>query len=195
MNAPDQDPLEALRAANPVRDQELPSASLGRLRTRVYEVTMGAETDRRPRTGRFARTGTGVLAVATLAVVLVLGANAGAWLGPRETTGPGAAMCVEQYSLETLGHRAFAFDGKVTAIVGERVTFAIGAAYRGVDGQSVTLDAPGMTGTAITSAGGPNLTVGGRYLVAGESTFAWACGFTQPYDPVVAAAWAAALGG
>ncbi len=195
MNQHEQDPLEALRAANPVSDQELPSASLARLRARVYEETMGVGTGPTARTRRFGRAGPGLVAVATLAIVLVLGANAGAWLRPGDTSGPGTAMCVEQYSLETLGRRAFAFEGTVTAIVGERVTFAIGAPYRGVDSAVVTLDAPGMTGTAITSAGGPNLSVGGRYLVAGEATFAWACGFTQPYDAAVAATWAAALGG
>jgi hypothetical protein len=28
-------------------------------------------------------------------------------------------------------------------------------------------------------------------LVAGDDGFAWSCGFTQPYDRVVAACWAA----
>jgi hypothetical protein len=37
-----------------------------------------------------------------------------------------------------------------------------------------------MTGTSVTSAGGPNLGVGERYLVAGDDEFVWACGFAQP---------------
>ena len=191
----DPGPLEALRAANPVLNDQLPSASLDRLRARVYEDSMSANTNRQPAiTGRN-RMRLGLGAVAALAFVLVLGANAGTWLAPGGTTGPGSAMCVEQYSLATLGNRAFAFDGTVTAITGERVTFAVGDAFRGVNGTTVTLDAPGMTGAAITSAGGPNLVLGGRYLVAGESTFAWACGYTQSYDAGVAATWSAALGG
>jgi hypothetical protein len=75
------------------------------------------------------------------------------------------------------------------------VTFTVGTSYLGPAAGSITLDAPGMTGTAITSSGGPNLIVGERYLVAGDDRFAWACGYTQPYDAVVAAEWAAALGG
>ncbi len=191
----DPDPLDALRAANPLLNDQLPSASLDRLRARIYEDAMSTTTDQQPSMTGTHRLRLGLGAVAALAFVLVLGANAGTWLAPGGTTGPGSAMCVEQYSLATLGHRAFAFDGTVTAIAGERVTFAVGAAFRGVSGTSVTLDAPGMTGTAITSAGGPNLVVGGRYLVAGEATFAWACGYTQPYDAGVASAWSAALGG
>lgn len=57
----------------------------------------------------------------------------------------------------------------------------------------VTLTATGMTGTSVTSAGGPSLAAGERYLVAGDAEFAWACGFTQPYDAAVAAQWAEAL--
>lgn len=191
----DPDPLDALRAANPVPHDQLPSASLDRLRARVYEEVMSVNPDRQPRVAKFGGARLGLGAVAALAIVLVVGANAGTWLTPGGTTGPGSAMCVEQYSLASLGNRAFAFEGTVTAIAGERVTFSVGTAFRGVDGNTVTLDAPGMTGTAITSAGGPNLVIGGRYLVAGESTFAWACGFTQPYDASVAATWSAALGG
>lgn len=191
----DEDPLDALRAANPVPHDQLPSASLDRLRARVYEEVMSVNADRQPRLAKLARVRLGLGAVAALAIVLVVGANAGTWLAPGGTTGPGSAMCVEQYSLASLGNRTFAFDGTVTAIAGERVTFSVGTAFRGVNGATVTLDAPGMTGTAITSVGGPNLVIGGRYLVAGESTFAWACGFTQPYDASVASTWSAALGG
>jgi hypothetical protein len=81
----------------------------------------------------------------------------------------------------------------VSAISGEQVTFTIGKAFHGTSGGTITLDAPGMTGTAITSAGGPNLSVGQRYLVAGDDHFVWACGYTQPYDATVAAEWLAAL--
>jgi len=51
-----------------------------------------------------------------------------------------------------------------------------------------------MTGTAITSAGGPKLSIGTRYLVAGDEHFVWARGYTQLYDAAVSAEWAAALG-
>ena len=196
MNGPrEQDPLDALRAANPVTDDQLSSANLARLRARVYEESMTDAPDRQQRPTRLARAGLGLGVAAALAVAVLLGGRAGGWFGSDPTTGPGNAMCVEQYSLETLGNRAIAFEGTVIAISGDRVTFAIGTAYRGVTGTSITLNAAGMTGPSITSAGGPNLVVGGRYLVAGELDFAWACGFTQPYDAGVAASWATAFGG
>lgn len=188
------DPLDALRAANPVADDQLPPANLARIRARVYEETVTTTSTRDRGPSRLRLAGVGLAAGATLALVLALGGGPGG-LFPTGTTGPGAAFCVEQYSLTTLANRAFAFDGSVTAISGDRVTFAVGAAFRGVSGSSVILDAPGMTGTAVTSAGGPNLVVGARYLVAGDATFAWACGFTQQYDAGVAATWSAALGG
>jgi hypothetical protein len=102
---------------------------------------------------------------------------------------------VEQYSLGTLPNRDFAFDGTVTATSGENVTFAVNQRFGGSGPATVTLKAPGMAGTAITSAGGPNLTVGERFLVAGDDDFVWGCGFTQTYDPAVASQWADALGG
>lgn len=189
------DPLEALRAANPVSDVSLPPASLARIRARVYEEPLTISHTRTWGWTPLRRAGIGLGAVAALALVLFVGSGAGAGLHPGGTSGPLSAMCVEQYDLASLLNRTFAFDGTVTAIEGDTVTFAVNAAYRGVSGGSVTLDAPGMTGTAVTSAGGPRLGVGGRFLVAGDATFAWACGFTQPYDAGVAAAWATALGG
>ena len=103
------------------------------------------------------------------------------------------ASCVESYDLTTLSHRQFAFHGTVTTIVGDEVTFKIGHAYKGTTGSTITLTAMGMKGTVITSAGGPTLVKGNRYLVAGEDHFAWPCGFTQPWDAQTAAHWAAAL--
>ncbi len=80
--------------------------------------------------------------------------------------------------------------GKVTAIAGDQVTFDVIETFVGEVSDEVTLTASGMTGTSVTSAGGPNLSVGERYLVAGDGEFAWACGFTQPYDDAIAAEWA-----
>lgn len=135
------------------------------------------------------RAGLGLAAAAAIALVVIVSGQ-GAPGGPPID---GTAACVDPYSLEALGGRDFAFDGTVTAIDGSKVTFAVNAAFRGVTGATVTLDAPGMTGTAITSADGPNLAVGERYLVAGDDTFAWACGYTQSYDPGLAAEWSSAL--
>ncbi len=147
-------------------------------------------------------------AIVALAVVALVGVGAlrppasddqpAASVGAAPSVGAGGgalASCLEQYSLEGLEDRDFAFDGTVKAIDGNEVTFTVNEAFSGSDAPEVTLNAEGMTGTTITSAGGPTLAVGGRYLVAGEDRFAWPCGFTQEYDPGVAADWATALGG
>ncbi len=63
----------------------------------------------------------------------------------------------------------------------------------GASSDTVTLTAMGMTGTTISSVGGPSLLEGNRYLIAGDDHFVWPCGFSQPYQPDVAGQWAAAL--
>lgn len=187
------DPLDELRHADPAHSSRAPSDSKARVWARVEEATMepGAQSVPRKRPA-WALGGLAAAAVAAVVVIAVL-ANSGAGT-PVPTSDPGTAIgsCVESYSLETLANRGLAFDGTVTAVEGEQVSFAVNEAFAGISSETVTLTASGMTGTAITSAGGPNLAVGERYLVAGEDDFAWACGFTQPYDPDVAADWAEA---
>ena len=189
------DPLDELLAADPLADRLSP-ASLARIRARVKEDVMTTPTRRLPLGTRTLGLGAGIAAIAALALVVALGGRGNApGITPGGSVGTGSASCVEQYTPTTLANRSFAFDGTVSAISGEQVTFTVGTAYRGAAGGTITLDAPGMTGTAITSAGGPNLAVGERYLVAGDDHFVWACGYTQPYDAAVAAEWTAALGG
>lgn len=193
----DRDPLDDLRRANPAAADRLPSASLARVQARVLEATaMNDEpaslADRARRLPRPALAGAvGLLGVAVVAIAFLLFGRGGV---PGSGPGPVAGSCVQLYSLDTLRQRSFAFDGTVTAIAGDEVTFAVADLLRGSIGSTVTLTATGMTGTAITSAGGPTLQVGGRYLVAGEDHFAWSCGFTQPYDASVAAQWRQAFG-
>jgi hypothetical protein len=193
----ERDPLDALRAADPVDADRLSSASLARIRARVREDAMTNDPQRRPgRPARLATLGAGLIAVGALALVLAVGrVGDRPGLGPSPSADPGSALCIEQYSLVTLANRAFAFDGTVTAIDGDRVSFTVHHAYRGAGGGSITLDAAGMTGPAITIGGGPSLVIGQRFLVAGEDHFVWGCGFTQPYDEAIAAQWAAAFGG
>lgn len=188
------DPLDVLRGADPVDVDHLSSASLARIRARVSEDVMTTTTITREqgRTRRFGiAAGIAALAVIALAVAFVGGGSAP---GVVPGASGGIASCVEPYSPTALANRSFAFVGTATAIDGDRVTFSVDRAFRGAEGGTITLDAPGMTGTAITSAGGPNLSVGERYLVAGDDHFAWGCGYTQPYDETIAAEWAAALG-
>ncbi|MBA2720902.1 MAG: hypothetical protein H0U52_16920 [Chloroflexi bacterium] len=186
------DSIDELRAANPVADDDLSSASLARIRARVSEEVMTTRSSPGHTAGRIVPAA--VAAVAAVALVLFVGGgNGGPSVVPGPSTGTGSAMCVEPYvGPASIAARTLAFDGTVTAIAGEKVTFTVHTAYRGAAETSITLDAAGMTGTAITSAGGPNLAVGERYLVAGDDHFVWACGYTQPFDAGLAAQWATA---
>lgn len=183
------DPLDELRRADPVRSNPVPSEGKARLWANIQEAIM---EDKDPSPRPYRAWGAGLAAAAAVGVVaFVLLLNRGG--APGGGPGSGIGSCVATYSLSTLAARDFAFDGTVAAIDGDRVTFRVGQAFKGDLGGEVTLTATGMTGTSVTSAGGPTLAVGGRFLVAGDDTFAWACGFTQPYDAGVAADWAAAL--
>ena len=114
---------------------------------------------------------------------------------PGPTTSPSAGVETNQASGPSAKSEGPGPSGlrTVTAIRGDEVTFSVRTRYRGPAIADPTLVATGMTGTSITPGGGPTLTVGKRYLVAGEDRFVWGCGYTQPYDPAVAADWAAAL--
>ena len=122
--------------------------------------------------------------------VFQLGSGTGVPPGP--TGPPQVGLCVESYSLANLGNRTFAFDGTVVAVDGDSATFKVEVSFKGIDTSEVTLAAAGMTGGAITP-GGVTLVPGARYLVAGDGSFAWGCGFTQPHDQAIAAQWAEAL--
>ena len=179
---------EMQRLADPVRSSPTPSDSRARVWARIQETSMESVTSRPSRRWWLAG---GLAAAGATSLVIALSLGGGA---PAPGGGIGIGSCVETYSPAAVATRAFAFDGVVTAIDGERVTFVVGTTFRGnlASGETVTLTARGMTGGSVTSAGGPDLVQGSRYLVAGEDVFAWACGFTQPYDPAVAAEWEAA---
>jgi hypothetical protein len=191
------DPLEELRRANPVDADDLPSASLARVRASAmgehiledrHETTHRRGNVRRPLALGLA----GIAAAAAVAVgALRLGIAPGGV--PGETGGPQIGFCVEAYSLESLANRTFAFDGTVSAVNGDVVTFKVHAALKGVGGGEVAVTASGMTGGSITPGAGVTLVPGERFLVSGDDGFAWSCGFTRPYDPGTAADWAAAL--
>lgn len=184
------DPLDELAHANPVPSDRAPSESKARIWARIQEVTMEDTRHTRSRPAGWLL-GLGGAAVAGVAIA-VLALNNGGAPAPTDDPGigPGIGSCVEQYSPEALANRDFAFDGSVTAITGDQVTFDVTETFVGQVPDEVTLTASGMTGTSVTSAGGPNLSVDDRYLVAGDGEFAWACGFTQPYDDAIAAEWA-----
>lgn len=188
------DPLDELRRADPAHSSPAPSESKARVWARIQEATM--DDNRSAPRRRLAWAGglaaAGVAAVAALALLLNPGSPTPE---PSDDPGTGIGSCVETYGPEALANREFAFDGTVERIEGDSVTFRIIEEFAGdgAAGGIVTLSAPGMSGTSITTAGGPTLSVGERYLVAGDDQFVWACGFTQPYDDAVAAEWAEAM--
>jgi hypothetical protein len=161
--------------------------------------------------------------VTAIAVVLTAGAcegQAAPDTSPRDegqAVAPPAASCVEQYSPDTLRHRAFAFDGSVASIELRSdprlqleqeedvripwVTFSVHRWYRGGSGDEIGVWVEDLN--VETSAGTIRAEPGTRLLVAGEPRWggaplddpiAWPCGFTRPYTPEAAAEWEAALG-
>ena len=97
--------------------------------------------------------------------------------------------CVEVYDLQTLANRELAFDGTIKTLDGDKATFTVNQWYRGGDTGEITL--AGAAGLSGLTSGGPAATLepGTRLLVAGDGGFAWACGFTQPYEAEVARQW------
>lgn len=196
---PTRDPIDELRAANPLSDDQLPTDSRDRLWSRIQEARMA---DNLPQSDsahtRFARwtialSGAAVVAVAVAALTI------GSVAAPPPQTGNGGggggtAICLA-FSIEELQARDFAFDGTVTAINGTQATFTVNDGFWGVeDGASITLGADLMVGApeVVALDGGPLLIVGDRYLVSGDDTYAWSCGYTLVYDEATAAEWAAA---
>lgn len=111
------------------------------------------------------------------------------------TPGGSTGSCVELYDLDTLVKRELAFDGTVSRVDGDDVTFDVNHWYKGGSGTQATLAGASTLG-GLTSAGGTvSLEPGARLLVAGDGGFAWSCGFTQPYDADVAEQWSEALDG
>ena len=226
------EPLDAVRAADPVDADRLPSAADDpRAQALLQEITSlpiekEVPSPRRPpkRSWIFQPAWAASAAVALVAgvvgTVAVMGGGspsdsqtvptAPTLTSPTIPTAtlPIAGMCVEAYSLETLPNRDFAFDGTVTLVADDQVTFAVNQWFVGDQATEVTLTATGLTGGAITSGGGItlegdvtsagdglSLVEGERFLVAGSGVFVWSCGFTQRYDAGVASDWAGVFGG
>jgi hypothetical protein len=127
--------------------------------------------------------------------------------GASETSGDidSAASCVSEYSADTLGERAFAFDGTVVELRSEHDP-------RGPEQDVVTTRAlfevhewfaGGSDGAALVWMM-REVTVGERLLVTGEprwggepleDAIAWECGFTTEHSEARAAEWGAAFPG
>lgn len=121
--------------------------------------------------------------------------------GPGRETAPradwlltgSAASCVEQFSVENLARRSWAFDGTITQVVppkdphGEKpedivtkVTFMVNRWYEGGQGETVTVltyNSPG----SVTSTANVDPSIGARILASGEDVYVWGCGFSMVY--------------
>jgi hypothetical protein len=195
------DPIDRLRAADPIRADEVPDASLARVSARIQEHIM---TDLQqspivPRSRRPLALIGGFALVGALALAVGFGSGFGVQkpgpiaVDPTPTDDPGggggAASCI-MYDPALLPTFEIVFDGTVTAIEGDQVMFEVVAGWKGVDG-SVTLTRPG---TSVALVGPmPDFEVGGRYLVTAAGGSINGCGYTLAHDADTADTWAAAF--
>jgi hypothetical protein len=136
----------------------------------------------------------GVLLVAgAVSAVVLRGGPSGEAPGPVNGPGPALGSCVEQFSVETLAGRDFAFDGTVSAVV-TMVTFQVRHWYKGGSGDSVTLKTYEQPGAITSIEGSLDLSVGTRLLAAGDDDFLWSCGFSMPYTESNARLFSRAFG-
>lgn len=143
--------------------------------------------------------GLAVVAAAAAVAILAFGPKSEA-PGPSPSNGEiggaaggGNASCI-RYDLEMLAQQEFAFDGTVSAIDGESVTFDVGKWYRGSGDSSVTLTQVGQGDGVVMEGILVDFQVGGRYLVSGAGGVITGCGYSQAWDPSVEAGWASAFG-
>ncbi len=204
------DPMERLRAADPIRADEVPDASLARVSARIQEHIMTdiQNSPTVPRSRRAMVLIGGFALVGALALAVGFGNGFGVQqpgpiaAAPTPTAdapteaptddpggGIGMASCI-MYDPATLPTFETVFDGTVTAIDGDQITFKIETAWKGVDA-SVTLTGPGAS-VALTGPM-PDFEVGGRYLVTAAGSDINGCGYTLDYDAATAATWAAAF--
>ena len=197
------DPIDRLRAADPVRADDVPDASLARVSARIQEHIMTDvkrdPTTLRPTRGPLALIG-GLALAGAFALAIALSNGFGTSPGgnpiavnptPSENLsgGGGMASCL-MYDPATLPTFEIVFDGTVSAIEGDQVTFDVNEGWKGADG-SVTLTAP-QAEVALTGPL-PEFAVGGRYLVTAAGSTINSCGYTLDYDADTAADWAAAF--
>jgi len=198
----DPDPIELLRSSNPVDADELPSANLARVRARVQETIMremqpGADDGRPVRRRRVLIGLAGVTAVAAVALLMFGSKLSGPGVTPGGGGiggGGGTAMCI-RFDLDTLAQQEYAFDGTVTAIDGESVSFAVVHWFRGSGDATVTLREVGFGGGIVTTGTLVDFQIGDRYLVSGAGGVVTSCGYSQAYDASAATDWATAFGG
>ena len=211
------DPIDRLRAADPIQTDDVPDASLARVAARIQEQIMTDKqhdpTVRQPR-GPLVWVGSLVLfGVFALAIGLALANGFGAQTPPpvavvptattevptpsdvpvdsgNPAAGGGVASCLV-YDPANLPNFDSVLDGTVSAIDGDQVTFKVNEGWKGADG-TITLTSPRVD--VAISGPLPAMKVGERYLVTASGSMISACGYTLDYDADTAATWAAAFG-
>jgi hypothetical protein len=204
------DPIDRLRAADPIHTDDVPDASLARVAASIQEHIMTDKqrdpTVRHPRGPLAWVGGLAVVGVIALAFAIAIGNGFGAKTPPpiavvpspseapvdsgNPAAGGGAASCLV-YDPANLPNFDSVFDGTVTAVDGDQVTFDVNEGWKGADG-TTTLTVP-QVDIAI-SGPLPAMKVGDRYLVTASGSTISACGYTLDYDADTAASWAAAFG-
>lgn len=136
-----------------------------------------------------------VLAGGAITAVLLTGNPSGdAPPGPPiHGNGNALGSCVEQFSLEALARRDFAFDGTVREVIppqnpeaegpaaaGE-VVFEVHRWYKGGAADSITLRTYELPGVITSIEGSLDLSIGSRLLASGDDVYLWSCGFSMPY--------------
>lgn len=192
------DPIDRLRAADPARAEDVPSASLARVSARVQEhiVTDIQHPSRTLMSNPLAKLGGLALAGAFALAIAIgsgfdLGGQAPDPVGGNPAAGGGVASCLA-YDTANLPTFDMVFDGTVSAVDGDRVTFDVNTGWKGAD-SSVTLTSPEVN-VALTGPI-PDFEVGGRYLITAAGSTINACGYSLDYDVETAGEWAAAFAG
>ncbi len=192
----DHDPIDELRHANPVAGDQLPSANLARIRARVQETVMtdiqtdADRTQPAPRI-RIPLALAGVTALIALSALVFRPAADDQVANPPTDGGGGMAMCI-QFDTATLAANELAFDGVVTAVEGDQVTFSVTTWYTGPGGATVTLTNNGL-GDVMISGSGSEFEVGARWLVSANDGTIMGCGYSLPYDDDFAGDWLSAF--
>lgn len=105
--------------------------------------------------------------------------------------GGGFATCLA-YSEDEVALREVAFRGTLTALDGDRATFAVEEWFRGTGSATITLQVD--TSPMSEAYNGFPFTEGESYLVSGDGESAWGCGYTRPATGEDTEAWRTAFG-
>lgn len=191
----DLDPIDELRRSNPVDGDQLPSANLARIRARVQETVMtDTQTDagsKPPARGiRIPLALAGATALIALSAVAFRPAAGDPVASPPDDGG-GMAMCI-QFETAVLAASDTAFDGVVTAVDGDQVTFSVNTWYAGSGEASATLTNNGL-GDMGVSGSGSEFEEGARWLISANDGVIAGCGYSLPYDDDFAGDWLSAF--